>query len=246
MQLRCRGSWSEGSGEPLSECVPGLRGGRAAGDDRAETPGPLLRRRSCVGGVPGQPVPAAGLSEFRRGSCAGGAGWGGSTVHSAVSGCCAAALFFVEMPIFPAFPRAALRLREHLPDGVAASGWLILSGSAARAFAAAARSTGAAPTGWRSSSQLTPPTASAGGCRGGRSLLPCAWSGVTKERECPPGTPSCCFQRQTGRWSVRSGAVPRPHWVKSHISDTCSTVGSQHRGFTPVPPFHGISGASLV
>lgn len=82
VQLRCRGSWSEGSGEPLSECVPGLHGGRAAGDDRAETPGPLLRRRSCVGGVPGQPVPAAGLSERRRGSHAGGAGWGGSTVHS--------------------------------------------------------------------------------------------------------------------------------------------------------------------
>lgn len=46
VQLRCRGSWSEGSGGPLSECVPGLHGGRAAGDDRAETPGPLLRRRS--------------------------------------------------------------------------------------------------------------------------------------------------------------------------------------------------------
>lgn len=82
VQLRCRGSWSEGSGEPLSECVPGLHGGRAAGDDRAETPGPLLRRRSCVGGVPGQPVPAAGLSERRSGSHAGGAGWGGGTVHS--------------------------------------------------------------------------------------------------------------------------------------------------------------------
>lgn len=167
MQLRCRGSWSEGSGEPLSECVPGLHGGRAAGDDQAETPGPLLRRRSCVGGVPGQPVPTAGLSESKRGSCAGGAGWGGSTVHSAVSGCCAAAPFFVEMPIFPAFPRAALRLREHLPDGVAASGRLILSGSAARAFAAAARSTGAAPTGWRSSSQLTPPHRVSGGGAGG-------------------------------------------------------------------------------
>lgn len=85
--------------------------------DRVETPGPLLRRRSRVGGVPGQPVPAAGLSEFGRGSCAGGAGWGGSIVHSAVSGCCAAASFFVELPIFPAFPRAALRYREHLPDG---------------------------------------------------------------------------------------------------------------------------------
>lgn len=82
VQLRCRGSWSEGSGEPLSECVPGLHGGRAAGDDRAETPGPLLRRRSCVGGVPGQPVPTAGLSERRRGSHAGGAGWGGSTAYS--------------------------------------------------------------------------------------------------------------------------------------------------------------------
>ena len=90
---------------PLSECGPGLHGGRAAGDDRAETPGPLLRRRSRGGGVPGQPVPAAGLSERRRGSHAGGAGWGGSTVHSAVSGCCAAASFFVKMPTFPAIAR---------------------------------------------------------------------------------------------------------------------------------------------
>lgn len=152
---------------PLSECVPGLHGGRAAGDDRAETPWLLLRGGPGVGGVPGQPAPAAGLSEFGRGSCAGGAGWGGSTVHSAVSGCCAADLFFVEMPIFPAFPRAALRSREYLPDGVAVCGLLLLSGSAARAFAAAARGTGVAPTGWRSSSQLTPPTASAGGGAGG-------------------------------------------------------------------------------
>ena len=41
---------------PLSECVPGLHGGRAAGDDRAETPGPLLRGGCAWAGVPGLPA----------------------------------------------------------------------------------------------------------------------------------------------------------------------------------------------
>lgn len=214
VQLRCRGSWSEGSGEPLSECVPGLHGGRAAGDDRAETPGPLLRRRSCVGGVPGQPVPTAGLSESKRGSCAGGAGWGGGTVHSAVSGCCAADPFFVEMPIFPAFPRAALRSREHLPDGVAASGWLILSGSAARAFAAAARGTGAAPTGWRSSSQLPPPhRVSGGGCRGGAFSSPvCVGRSNEKRGRACKALPLVAFKGRPGDGRSGLGLSPAPTW----------------------------------
>lgn len=40
---------------------------------------PIRQQRGgrCAGGVPGQPAPTAGLSEHRRGSHAGGAGWGG-------------------------------------------------------------------------------------------------------------------------------------------------------------------------
>lgn len=75
MQQLPRGSWSEGSGEPLSECVPGLHGGRAAGDDRAKTPGLLLRGGCAWAGVPGLPAwqgrHAAGLlpvSEPQRAS----------------------------------------------------------------------------------------------------------------------------------------------------------------------------------
>lgn len=183
VQLRCRGSWSEGSGEPLSECVPGLHGGRAAGDDRAETPGPLLRRRSCVGGVPGQPVPAAGLSERRRGSHAGGAGWGGSTVHSCRC---------------PCPPRRCDRGSTY-PMGQPLAACCCLRGAPRRASqrcrtwqraahpaqkgrqSAAAEWCGGGPCGGRPADArpegdpllsvkqpfLTSPTASAGGCRGG-------------------------------------------------------------------------------
>lgn len=203
LPLRCRSAACEGSAAssrepvrqqptgvmergqrrgPLSECVPGLHGGRAAGDDRAETPWLLLRGgRAWVG--------CRGSQRQRRG-CRNSEG---VAAPGALAG--AAALRIAAAVL----ARAALRSREHLPDGAAAGGLLLLSGSAARAFAAAARGTGAAPTGWRSSSQLPPPhRVSGGGCRGGRSLLPCAWSGVTKERESLQGSPSCCFQRQTG------------------------------------------------
>ena len=77
----------------------------APGRGRRERPSgnarPAAARRSRGGGVPGQPVPTAGPSEPGRGGHAGGTGWGGSTVHSAVSGCCAATSFFVKMPILP-------------------------------------------------------------------------------------------------------------------------------------------------
>ena len=212
VQLRCRGSWSEGSGCAAERVRarparwPGRRR-RPSGNARPAAAAAVAR----VGGVPGQPVPTAGLSEFGRGSHAGGAGWGGSTVHSAVSGCCAAAPFFVKMPIFPAFSRAALRLREHLPDGAAACGLLLLSGSAARAFAAAARGTGAAPTGWRSSSQLPPPTASAGGVQGGAFPSPvCVGRSNEKRGSAHRALPLVAFKGRLGDGRSGLGLSPAP------------------------------------
>lgn len=161
--------------------MPGLHGGRAAGDDRAETPGPLLRRRSCVGGVPGQPVPAAGLSEFGRGSSAAGAGWGGGTVHSCRCPCPRGAAI-AGVPT-----RWSSRLRLAAPVGERRAGF---RGCCTRYRGSAYRVEEQQPT-------TTPPPCQRGGCRGGRSLFPCAWSGVTKERESLQGSPSCCFQKQT-------------------------------------------------
>lgn len=64
-------------------------------------------------------------------------GWGAGAASMAgaarcrfASGLRAAAC--VLRPLCCRFPRAALRLREHLPDGVAAGGSLLLAGSAAR------------------------------------------------------------------------------------------------------------------
>lgn len=135
---------------PLSECVPGLHGGRAAGDDRAETPW-LLPRGGCAW------VGCRGSQCQRRG-CRNSEGVAAPGALAGAAALCIAAAVLA---------RAALRLREHLPDGAAAGGLLLLSGSAARAFAAAARGTGAAPTGWRSSSQLPPPHRVSGGGAGG-------------------------------------------------------------------------------
>ena len=139
-------------------------------------------RRSCVGGVPGQPAPAAGLSEFGRGSCAGGAGWGGSTAYSCRCPCPRGAA------IAGASARWGSRWRLAAPVGERRAGF---RGCCTRYRGIAYRVEEQQPT-------TTPHRVSGGGCRGGRSLLPCAWSGVTKERESLQGSPSCCFQRQTG------------------------------------------------
>lgn len=139
-------------------------------------------RRSCVGGVPGQPAPAAGLSEFGRGSCAGGAGWGGSTAYSCRCPCPRGAA------IAGASARWGSRWRLAAPVGERRAGF---RGCCTRYRGSAYRVEEQQPT-------TTPPPCQRGGCRGGRSLLPCAWSGVTKERESLQGSPSCCFQRQTG------------------------------------------------
>ena len=196
-------------------------------------------RRSCVGGVPGQPAPAAGLSEFGRGSCAGGAGWGGSTVHSAVSGCCAADLFFVEMPIFPAFPprgaaiagasaRWGSRWRLAAPVGERRAGF---RGCCTRYRGSAYRVEEQQPT-------TTPPPRQRGGCRGGRSLLPCAWAGVTK-REGEPARLSLLLLSKADRVTVGQvwGCPPPPLGKVLYIGHM------QHRGETtqglcPCTPFH--------
>lgn len=135
---------------PLSECVPGLHGGRAAGYDRAETPWLLLRGGRAWVGCRG--------SQCQRRGCRNSEGVAAPGALAGAAALCIAAAVLA---------RAALRFREHLPDGAAACGLLLLSGSAARAFAAAARGTGAAPTGWRSSSQLPPPHRVSGGGAGG-------------------------------------------------------------------------------
>lgn len=118
--------------------------------DRAETPGPLLRGGRAWAGCRG--------SQCQRRGCRNSEG---VATPGALAG--AAALRIAAAVL----ARAALRSREYLPDGVAVCGLLLLSGSAARAFAAAARGTGAAPTGWRSSSQLPPPHRVSGGGAGG-------------------------------------------------------------------------------
>lgn len=182
---------------------------------------PAAARRSSLGGVPGQPVPAAGLSELGRGSHAGGAGWGGGTAHS----CCCPCPRGAAVAGVPT--RWSSRLRLAAPVGERRAGF---RGCCTRYRGSAYRVEEQQPT-------TTPPPCQRGGCRGGRSLLPYAWSGVAKREGVPTGHSLLLLSKQTGRWSVRSGAVPRPHWVKSYISDTCSTVGRQHRGFAPVPLF---------
>ena len=135
--------------------------------------------------------------------------------------------------------RAALRLREYLPDGVAVCSLLLLSGSAARAFAAAARGTGAAPTGWRSSSQLPPPPPrQRGGCRGGRSLLPCAWAGVTK-REGEPARLSLLLLSKADRVTVcQVWGCPPPPLGKVLYIGHMQHRGETTQGLCPCTPFH--------
>ena len=75
------------------------------------------------------------------------------------------------------------------------------------------------------------------------SPFPWALSGRENEkRECPPGTPSCLLIKATRPAVVKSDTCPRPRFVKSHISDTSSIAGSQHRGFAPVPRHTGFAG----
>ena len=242
LPLRCRSAACEGSAAssrepvrqqptgvmergqrrgPLSECVPGLHGGRAAGDDRAETPWLLLRGgRAWVG--------CRGSQRQRRG-CRNSEG---VAAPGALAG--AAALRIAAAVL----ARAALRSREHLPDGAAAGGLLLLSGSAARAFAAAARGTGAAPTGWRSSSQLPPPTVSAGGVQGGAFPSPvCVVR--SNEREGEPARLSLLLLSKADRVTVGQvwGCPPPPLGKVLYIGHM------QHRGETtqglcPCTPFH--------
>lgn len=169
-------------------------------------------RRSCVGGVPGQPAPAAGLSEFGRGSCAGGAGWGGSTVHSAVSGCCAADLFFVEMPIFPAFPprgaaiagasaRWGSRWRLAAPVGERRAGF---RGCCTRYRGSAYRVEEQQPT-------TTPPPRQRGGCRGGAFPSPvCVGRSNEKRGRACKALPLVAFKGRPGDGRSGLGLSPAP------------------------------------
>ena len=128
-------------------------------------------RRSCVGGVPGQPVPAAGLSERRRGSSAAGTGWGGGTVHSCRCPCPRGAAISGVPCLWGS------RWRLAAPVGERRAGF---RGCCTRYRGSAYRVEEQQPT-------TTPPPCQRGGCRGGRSLLPCAWAGVTKREGVPTG-----------------------------------------------------------
>lgn len=201
--------------------MPGLHGGRAAGDDRAETPGPLLRRRSRLGGVPGQPVPAAGLSERRSGSRAGGAGWGGGTAHSCRCPCPRGAA------VAGASARWGSRWRFAAPVGERRAGF---RGCCTWYRGSAYRVEEQQPT-------TTPPPCQRGGCRGGRSLLPCAWAGVTK-REGEPARLSLLLLSKADRQMVGQvwGCPPPPLGKVLYIGHM------QHRGETtqglcPCTPF---------
>ena len=260
LPLRCRSAACEGSAAssrepvrqqptgvmergqrrgPLSECVPGLHGGRAAGDDRAETPWLLLRGGRAWVGCRGSQRQRRGCRKSEGVAAPGALAGAAALCIVLYLGAVLQIYFSSKCPFFQPSPRAALRLREHLPDGAAAGGLLLLSGSAARAFAAAARGTGAAPTGWRSSSQLPPPhRVSGGGAGGGRSLLPCAWAGVTK-REGEPARLSLLLLSKADRVTVGQvwGCPPPPLGKVLYIGHM------QHRGETtqglcPCTPFH--------
>lgn len=82
--------------------MPGQHGGRAAGDDRAETPGPLLRGGCAWAGVPGLPA------------------WQGRQAARSLPVSEPQRASFVRFAA--AFPRAALRSREHPTEGAPAAG----------------------------------------------------------------------------------------------------------------------------
>lgn len=241
------GHGARAAAAPLSECVPGLHGGRAAGDDRAETPGPLLRRRARLGGVPGQPVPAAGLSEFGRGSHAGGAGWGGGTAHSCRCPCPRGAA------IAGAPCRWGSRWRFAAPVGERRAGFAAMphltKGSSPCPEGAAERRRGMVrrwaerrPSGRRKAQGIPAaigvaaaanfPHREAGGVQGGRSLLPCAWAGVTK-REGEPARLSLLLLSKADRVTVGQvwGCPPPPLGKVLYIGHM------QHRGET-IQGFH--------
>ena len=114
VQLRCRGSWSEGSGCAAERVRdrpawwPGRRR-RPSGNAR-----PAAARRLCVGWG------------------AGAASMAGAACFRFASGLRAAACLL--RPLCCRFPRAALQLREHLPEGGSCCRFaLALAGIAARA-----------------------------------------------------------------------------------------------------------------
>lgn len=98
---------------PLSECETGQHGGRAAGATERKHPA-----RCCAAGVRG--LGCRGCQHGR-----------GGTLPVRFRSQSRSVRCFVRFAA--AFPRAALQPREHLPEGVAAGGLLLLAGSAARA-----------------------------------------------------------------------------------------------------------------
>ena len=167
-----------------------------------------------MGGVPGQPAQTAGLSEHRRGSHAGGAGWGGNAALTAAcrrpatsTGRC------IHYRRDAAIPRTALRYREYLPCGAAAAGQLLLSGSAVRASRGCC--TYQRGSAYRVKEQQPPITfpLRSGGCRGGAYPLWGAWSGVTRERESATGALPLLPNRSRPGWQSDSlRLAPAPLW----------------------------------
>lgn len=264
VQLRCRGSWSEGSGCAAERVRdrpawwPGRRR-RPSGNAR-----PAAARRSCVGGVPGQPVPTAGLSES-EGVATPGALAGAACCRFA-SGLRAAARF-ASSALMPLTPRGAAssgapcrgdaatglhQLWQGAPRGLRSDaapdkGPLTLPRRSGRApprnGAAVGRTTATRPAqGPRDTRScrcccrcyLPPPRS--GGVQGGRSILPCAWAGETKREGVPTGHSLLCLIK--GRpVDGRSGLglSPAPAW-QSLIYRTEHKRGETIQGFHPCTP----------
>lgn len=171
-----------------------------------------------MGGVPGQPAPTAGLSERRRGSRAGGAGWGGNAAH-----CCRLPLFLAAPSDLSAM-RCSSAIGRYPPHGATTSGAPALRRSCCRS---------AVPVGERRADfarllhlpkgQRLPgegaadansfPPAQRGVQGGGAYPLWGAWSGVTRERESAAGAlPLLLNRSRPGWWSDSLRLAPAPLW----------------------------------
>ena len=152
-------------------------------------------RRSRLGGVPGQPAPAAGLSELGRGSHAGGAGWGGGTVHSCRCPCPRGAAI-AGVPT-----RWSSRLRLAAPVGERRAGF---RGCCTRYRGSAYRVEEQQPT-------TTPPTASAGGVQGGAFPSPvCVGRSNEKRGRACKALPLVAFKGRPGDGLSGLGLSPAP------------------------------------
>ena len=199
---------------------------------------PQQRGGRRAGGVPGQPARPARLSEYKGGSCAGGAGWGGNSAHCCRLPPCRAALCGSSTHSCRCWYPPARRYDtgSTYPAGqllpVSCTCW----GAPCGLRAAAARSTGAAATGWRSSRRQYPaPTAQRGGCRGGRTpLRGCMVRSNEREGERRRRSPSYAYQMQTGLVVGQSRACPRPAVISPYYRTLLLSRGVN----TGAPPLY--------